>query len=333
MARTVTGIKPTGTLHLGNYFGAIRPALDAAAHGEAFSFIADFHALTSLRDPDRLRRLSADVAAHWIALGYNPCRHVLYRQSDVPEVCELAWLLSSCTAKGLLNRAHAYKAVVQQNDLAGRDPDHGVNAGLFNYPVLMAADILLHRAEVVPVGLDNLQHVEMARDIAATFNSVYGEVLTLPEPAIDERARVIPGLDGRKISKSYDNVIPILAEPDEIRRRVRTIVTDSRRPDEPKDADHCRIFGLYRCVAPPTDVEPLEQRYRNGGVSYKDAKDALAEAVVERFADARDVYRELRADPGQIESILADGAARARANAIPTLAAARTAVGLPNLRQ
>jgi tryptophanyl-tRNA synthetase len=329
MTRTVTGIKPTGSPHLGNYYGVIQPALHLADSHETFYFVADYHALTAPPGPVRMRTLSADVAAHWIALGYDHERHVLYRQSDVPEVCELAWLLACCTAKGLLNRAHAYKAAVQANDFAGREPDHGVNAGLFNYPVLMAADILLHRADVVPVGGDNLQHVEVARDIAAAFNAAYGEVFVLPEPVLDERTRAIPGIDGRKMSKSYDNVVPILAEPDEVRRRVMTIVTDSRRPEDAKDPDTCRIFALYRCVAARGDVEEMAARYRAGGVSYKEAKEVLATTLIDRFATARGRYVDIRADRGLLEEILATGAVRARANARPTLDAAREAMGLP----
>lgn len=330
MARTVTGIQPSGTPHLGNYFGMIRPALDLASAHRAFYFVADYHALTTTRQPEKIRRLSTDVAAHWVALGFDSERNVLYRQSDLPETCELMWLLACCTAKGLLNRAHAYKAAVQENDRAGRDADQGVNAGLFNYPVLMAADILIHGAEVVPVGLDQLQHVEMARDIAAAFNATYGGVFVLPEPAVDETVMTIPGIDGRKMSKSYDNVVPVLTTPDEVRRRVRTIVTDSRRPEEPKDPESCRIFALYRHVATPREADDMAAQYRSGGVGYKDAKEALAAAIVDRFAEARERYAELLAAPAALEEILAEGAVAARANASATLAAARDAVGLPS---
>ena len=326
--RTVTGIKPTGIPHLGNYYGMFRPALDMAPSHDAFYFVADYHALTTSRDPDQLRRRSTNVAAHWIALGLDPERSVLYRQSDVPEVCELSWLLACCTAKGLLNRAHAYKAAVQANDFAGRDPDHGVNAGLFYYPILMAADILGHRADVVPVGRDNVQHLEMARDIAAAFNSVYGDVLTLPAAFVDERAMTVPGTDGRRMSKSYDNVVPILAALEDIRRRVMSIVTDSRRPDEPKDPEQCAVFALYRHVAAPADVATMAERYRAGAVGYKEAKGALADVVIETFADARAHHADLLADPPRLDAILTAGADRARASFRDTLATVRSAAGL-----
>ncbi len=328
MPVSITGIKPTGTPHLGNYLGMIRPALALAESTEAFCFVADYHAMTTIRDPGLLRAQTLEVAATWLALGFDAERSVLYRQSDLPEVCELVWILSCVTPKGLLNRAHAYKAAVQDNRDFGRDDDAGVSMGLFDYPLLMAADILVHRAELVPVGLDQQQHVEIARDIAQAFNAQYGEVFVVPEAMIDGAVMTITGTDGRKMSKSYDNVVPIFSSSDDLRRAVMSIVTDSRAPDEPKDPDGCNVFNLYRHVAPAGDVDELAGRYRAGSVGYREAKDRLVDALEQAFRAPRARYEALVHDPGEIESVLEQGAARARARARPTLSAARAAVGL-----
>ena len=328
MQVSVTGIKPSGTPHLGNYLGMIRPALALVERTDAVYFVADYHAMTTTRDPAVLRTQSREVAATWLALGFDGDRSVLYRQSDLPEVCELAWILSCVTPKGLLNRAHAYKAAVQDNVGAGRDDDAGVSMGLFDYPLLMAADILIHRADVVPVGLDQQQHVEITRDIAQSFNAQYGEVFVIPQALIDERVMTITGTDGRKMSKSYDNVVPILSSSDELRRAVMSIVTDSRVPSEPKDPEACNVFNLYRHVAPDAAVDDMAARYRAGDVGYREAKDRLVDALEHEFRTPRIRYDELMQDPQALDSVLERGAARARAGARPVLSAARAAVGL-----
>lgn len=324
----LTGIKPSGEPHLGNLFGAIRPALGTVGTHEAFFFIADAHALTTLPEPDELRRLVQEVAAAWLSCGLDPEEVSLYRQSDVPETFELAWILSCSTSKGVLNRSHAYKAAVEENEHRGRPPDEGVNAGLFAYPVLMAADILAMDADVVPVGRDQLQHVEIARDIAQGLNHHYGEVLTVPEPVVHEAVAEVPGTDGRKMSKSYANTLPILASHEELHRRVMRIVTDSRRPEEPKDPETCTVFGIYRHVAPPEQVEAMRRRYLEGGLGYREVKEELAERLRERFAPARERYAKLQAEPEQIERVLEAGARRARERARSTLSRVRAAVGL-----
>lgn len=330
--KTVTGIKPTGTPHLGNYLGMIRPSLALAGRSDALYFIADYHALTTLRAPAALSRLTREVAATWLALGLDPRVSVLYRQSDLPEVCEMAWLLACSTGKGLLNRAHAYKAAVAANRARGVDDDAGVNAGLFNYPVLMAADILIHQADAVPVGGDQAQHLEITRDAAEAFNAAYGPVLKAPEAVVDEGARTIPGVDGRKMSKSHGNDIPILAERSELRRRIMGIVTDSRRPEEPKDPETDTIYALYRHLAPPPEAEAMAERYRTGGqdgIGYAEAKHLLFDVVERTFAPARARYQELLDAPHEIDAVLAEGADRAHVSARPTVDAVRAAVGLP----
>lgn len=326
MPKTITGIKPTGLPHLGNYLGMIRPALDLARTSDAMCFIADYHALTTVPPPADIRAGVLDLAATLIAYGLDTERTVLYRQSDVPEICELTWILGCVCQKGLLNRAHAYKAVVQGNVTAGRDRDHGVGMGLFNYPILMAADILVHRADRVPVGSDQRQHVEIARDLADAFNRVYGPVLVVPEPAVDEAVMTIPGIDGRKMSKSYGNQIALSATPDEIRRLVFKIVTDSRSPAEPKDPD--TILALYRHVADSGEADDLARRYRQGGVGYAEAKALLTEAIQRLMGPASARHEELMSDPAGLRATLASGAARARESAAATLDVVRAATGL-----
>jgi tryptophanyl-tRNA synthetase len=325
MPRTITGIKPTGRPHLGNYLGMMQPALELARPGEALFFVADYHALT-IPPAEQVRERVLDLAATLIAFGLDTERNILYRQSDLPELCELTWILGCTCPKGLLNRAHAYKAAVADNEAHGRAADQGIGAGLFSYPVLMAADILAHRAEAVPVGRDQRQHVEIARDVAESFNRIYGPVLVVPEAVVDERVMTVPGLDGQKMSKSYGNQIPLSAAPDEIRRLVSRIVTDSRTPAEPKEPD--TILALYRSVAPEPDARDLERRYRAGGVGYAEAKAMLAEAIERLLAPARQRHAELMADPQGLKDILARGAARARASVAPVLQAARSVTGL-----
>ena len=242
----LTGLKPSGSPHIGNYLGMLKPSLELAEKFQALYFIPDYHALTTVRDRKQLADLTYQAAATWLALGLNPDEGIIYRQSDIPEVFELAWALSCFTTKGLLNRSHAYKAIVDDNIAAGREEDKNINVGLFTYPVLMAADILLFGTHFVPVGLDQQQHLEITRDVALTFNKNYGDVLTIPEAVIRKEVMTIPGIDGRKMSKSYNNVIPIFAPPDQVLKPVKRIVTDSKRPEEPKDPDECNIFAIYR---------------------------------------------------------------------------------------
>jgi tryptophanyl-tRNA synthetase len=323
----LTGIKPTGRPHLGNYLGSIRPALEMARQHRAFYFIADAHALTTSRDPGQLTEMVLEVAATWEALGLDPAKVVFYRQSAVPEIFELSWLLACSTAKGLLNRGHAYKAAVERNLSVKRDPDADINAGLYTYPVLMAADILVMDADRVPVGEDQQQHVEMARDIAGAFNNSYGPVLKYPSADIRDPVKTVPGLDGRKMSKSYRNAIPILCEPEELRRRVLRIKTDSRRPEEPKDPDRCNVFALYRHFAPLSDVSVMRERYLSGGVAYQEVKEELHAVLIERFDTARQRYSDLVADPQTIFRQLENGGAKARETARQVLARVRQAVG------
>jgi tryptophanyl-tRNA synthetase len=332
MQVSLTGIQPSGTPHLGNYLGMIRPALALAERTHAFCFVADYHALTTVRDSEALRRRRLEVVATWLALGLDPERTVLYCQSDVPEVCELAWILACATPKGLLNRAHAYKAAVAENVAASRDDDAGVSMGLFEYPLLMAADILIQRANLVPVGLDQQQHVEITRDVARAFNAQYGDVLVVPDAVVDERAMIIPGTDGRKMSKSYGNVVPILSSPDDLRRSVMAIVTDSRAPYERGDPEQCNVFGMFRHVGDPHEVEEVAARYREGGIGYREVKGRLYETVEGMFRAARGRYAELLRDDARLDAVLADGAERARIGARATLASVREAVGLSRFR-
>lgn len=324
----LTGIKPTGTPHIGNYLGMIRPALELAHSYRALYFIADYHALTTERDPERLRRQTYEVAATWLALGLDPAKVIFFRQSDIPEVFELTWILSCVTAKGLLNRAHAYKAIVEENIRQGRNTDDTINAGLFSYPVLMAADILLFGTHVVPVGQDQKQHVEIARDIASGFNSHYGNVLTIPKALIRKDVMSVPGVDGRKMSKSYRNTIPIFADDIFIRKQVMRIVTDSKPPEAPKNPETCNLFSLYRHFTPPEDLEETRMLYLNGGAKYSDIKNKLIVLLLDKFKEGRRTYEALLNDQAAIEQILKQGAAAARAIAQPILAKARRSIGI-----
>jgi len=324
---TLTGIKPSGTPHIGNYLGMIRPALELAEQYQALYFIADYHALTTVKDGETLRRLSYDVAATWLALGLDPEKVIFYRQSDIPEVPEFTWILSCFTSKGLLNRAHAYKASTDENVAAGLPPDEGINSGLFFYPVLMAADILLFKTNFVPVGMDQRQHIEITRDIAMAFNSNYGEILTVPEAVIREEVMTIPGLDGRKMSKSYDNVIPMFAPPNLVRKTVMRIVTDSRRPEEPKDPQTDNVFAIYRHFAPAEDIARVRQGYLKGGLAYSEIKNELYERLEALFGPAREKYTHLMNDWGYLEKVLKQGAEKARSISVPMLERVKAAVG------
>lgn len=318
--RILTGIQPSGKLHLGNYFGAMRPMISLQNEGEEFFFIADYHALTTVRDPAFLREAVRDVALDFLACGLDPARTVFYRQSDVPEVQELAWLLSVVTPMGLIERCHSYK-----DKLAHGQP---ASHGLFSYPVLMAADILLMQARRVPVGKDQKQHLEVTRDVAIKFNNAYGDVFAVPEPLIAENVAVIPGTDGQKMSKSYGNTIGLFDDLKRIRKQIMGIKTDSATVEEPKDPEKSSIYALYKLFATPAESEALAARYRAGGMGYGEAKKALFEIYERTFAPFREKRAELEKHPSDVEDILRDGAARARAAAAPTLHKARAAVGL-----
>ena len=308
----LTGIKPTGIPHLGNYLGSIEPALELAKDYRAVYFIADYHAITTLRDGKLVKDLSYKLAATWLACGLDPEKVIFYRQSDVPEVTELAWVLNCYTPKGLLNRGHAFKAAVDKNIEDGRDKEEGVNAGIFTYPVLMAADILLFKTDVVPMGQDQKQHLEIARDIASAFNHVHGDVLTIPEPLIRESVKTVPGIDGRKMSKSYENEIPIFAPKNELKKKVMRIVTDSLRPEDPKDPEKCNVFNIFRHFAEPARVEERAGQYRDGGVGYGEMKEELLETLEKVFGPRREAYDALVSDKKKIDEVLAAGAEKAR---------------------
>jgi len=325
---SLTGIKPTGAPHIGNYLGAIRPALELAKTHDARYFIADYHALTSVRDKNRMQEQIYGLAATWLASGLDPEMVIFYRQSDIPEVFELSWILACMAPKGLLNRAHAYKAAVDANLETGNDPDAGVDCGLYYYPILMAADILAFSCHVVPVGQDQKQHLEITRDIAQSFNQTFGNVLTLPEPLIQEEVKTIPGIDGRKMSKSYQNEIPLFAPAKTLKKRISQIVTDSRGVAEPKDPDTCNLFTIYTHFATAGEIEALRQRYRAGGLGYGEVKAELFERINAFVSEGRSRYEELMADRNEIDRILAEGARKARAIASPLLENVRRAIGM-----
>jgi tryptophanyl-tRNA synthetase len=331
--RILTGITTSGTPHLGNYAGAIRPAIAASHRGDvdSFYFLADYHALVKVQEPARVQRSTLEIAATWLAAGLDPNTVWFYRQSDIPEIPELTWLLTCVAGKGLLNRAHAYKAAVDRNTAEGLDADAGINAGLFLYPVLMAADILLFKANKVPVGRDQVQHLEMARDFAARFNHVYGGHFVLPEVVIDESVATLPGLDGRKMSKSYDNTIPLFAPPAELRRLVMSIVTDSRAPGEPKPVEGNALFQLYQAFADREQAEAMRRAFADG-IAWGEAKSALYGLVESQVAPMREKYESLVAQPIEIEAVLREGAIKARKLARPFIAELRDAVGLRDLR-
>ena len=331
--RTVlTGITTTGTPHLGNYVGAIKPAIEAS-HGDGVRscyFLADYHALIKCRDPEVVHQSTLEIAATWMALGLDTDKAIFYRQSDIPEISELTWLLTCVTAKGLMNRAHAYKAAVQTNEEAGEDPDFGITMGLFSYPVLMAADILLFRGEKIPVGRDQIQHVEMARDIAARFNHNFAEVFTLPEAVVDDNVAVLQGLDGRKMSKSYNNTIPLFLPEKKLRKHIMKIKTNSLEPGEPKDPNGCTLFEIFRAFATEADVADVKKRYE-AGIAWGEMKQFLFEYLNETLAPFRATYDTLMADPAMIEAELIKGRDRAREFSVPFLSEIRKAIGFTPL--
>ncbi|MDR2741926.1 MAG: tryptophan--tRNA ligase [Treponema sp.] len=325
----LTGIKPTGILHIGNYFGAIKPALELAKEYDARYFIADYHALNSLKDPKELSANIRQVAAGWLAAGLNPGEVIFYRQSSVPETFELTTILMAFTAKGLMNRAHAYKAAVQDNLDKKNDPDAGINMGLYTYPVLMAADILLFDSHVVPVGRDQVQHVEMAQDIARAINFNYkAELLRLPEASIQEQVAVVPGLDGRKMSKSYGNTIPLFAAEKELRRLVMRIVTNSQAVEEPKDPEASQIYLLYKLFASPEEQRALSARYRTGGMGWGEAKEELFRVMNRELTPLRERFTAIMSDIPALDALLARGTERARDIARATVARLRKAMGI-----
>jgi len=331
--RTVlTGITTTGTPHLGNYVGAIKPCIQAS-HDEdvqSYYFLADYHALVKNQDPELMRRSTLEIAATWLALGLDTERAVFYRQSDVPEILELTWILTCSTAKGLMNRAHAYKAAVQENLDAGEDTDFAITMGLFCYPVLMAADILMFNSTHVPVGKDQVQHLEMARDIAQRFNHHYGETFVLPEAVVEEHVAVLPGQDGRKMSKSYNNTIPLWLPEKQLRKAIMRIVTNSLEPGEPKDPDDSALFAIYAAFASPEQRADMRRAFQEG-VAWGEAKQQTFELINAELVRGRERYEALMSEPRRIEEVLVDGAARARDWATPFLARIRDAVGIRRL--
>jgi tryptophanyl-tRNA synthetase len=319
--RVLSGVQPSGTLHIGNYFGAIRQFVDLQAEHECFYFLADLHALTTVQDADRMRSLIHELAAGYLALGLDPERSVIYRQSDLPEIPELTWYLSTVTSMGLLQRCHSFKDKVAQ----GIVPSHG----LFAYPVLMAADILIVRSDLVPVGKDQKQHLEVTRDIAASFHATYGvEVFTLPEPMIRDEVAVVPGVDGQKMSKSYGNTIDIFGPEKPTRKRIMSLVTDSTPVEEPKPTEDNALYDLLKIFAPPGEVGWVERAFAEGGTGYGEMKKRLFEFFLATFGDARKRYDELMADPAEIDRILLAGADRARETVAPLMDDVRRAVGI-----
>ena len=326
----LTGVTTTGTPHLGNYAGAIRPAIAASKREDAntFYFLADYHALVKNQSPDAVHRSSLEVAATWLALGLDTDHSIFYRQTDIPEIPELMWILNAVTAKGLMNRAHAYKAAVAANEEGGsKDPDKGITMALFSYPVLMAADILLFNAHRVPVGRDQKQHVEMARDIAQRFNHNFKELFVLPEADIDDNTAVLSGLDGRKMSKSYNNTIPLFLPEKKFRKLVMKIKTNSLEPGEPKDTEGSALFEIYQAFANEAEVGAMRQKFADG-IGWGDCKQELFEYLNEHLKDAREEYTRLLDDPGYVESVLKKGAERAREVAVPFMVQLRDAVGI-----
>ena len=330
--RFLTGITTTGTPHLGNYVGSIRPSVRASLRHdvESFYFLADYHALIKVEEPSRIQRSTLEIAASWLAAGLDPERVTFYRQSDIPEIPELTWFLTCVTGKGILNRAHAYKAAVDKNTAAGADIDSDVTAGLFMYPVLMGADILMFNAHKVPVGRDQVQHLEMARDMANSFNHRYGQHFTLPEVVIEESVATLPGVDGRKMSKSYDNHIPLFAPRAQLRKLIAGIVTDSRAPGEAKDVEGSALFQIYQAFASETETAALRQAYAEG-IAWGDAKTVVFERLDAEITPMRERYDALIRDPAAIEAILLRGAQKARKISTPFMAGVRHAVGLRNL--
>jgi tryptophanyl-tRNA synthetase len=332
-AIVLTGITTTGTPHLGNYVGAIRPAIAASKNEDVqpFYFLADYHALIKCQEPDKVRQSSLEIAATWLALGLDTSNAVFYRQSDVPEILELSWMLTCVTSKGLMNRAHAYKASVAENEQSGEnDPDKGITMGLFSYPILMAADILMFNANKVPVGKDQIQHIEMARDMAARFNHIYGEHFVLPEALLEEHGATLSGLDGRKMSKSYNNTIPLFEPEKKLRKLINKIKTNSLEPGEPKETEGCTLFSIYQAFATPHETAHIRQRYAEG-IGWGEMKQVLFEHINNQVAPARERYEALLQAPEHIEQQLQEGAQKARDISVPFIQKLRKAVGISRI--
>ena len=331
--RVLTGITTTGTPHLGNYVGSIRASVRASLQPgvQSFYFLADYHALIKCDEPARIQRSTLEIAASWLAAGLDPERVTFYRQSDIPEIPELTWFLTCVTGKGLLNRAHAYKAMLDKNAAAGAEADNDVSAGLFMYPVLMAADILMFKAHKVPVGRDQIQHIEMARDMAASFNHLYGQLLVAPEALIDDNVALLPGLDGRKMSKSYDNTIALFGPREQLKKQIMSIVTDSRAPGEPKSTEGSVLYQIYRAFADDAEAAAFAQAFADG-IAWGDAKQRLFERIDAEIGPMRERYQHLIAHPEEVEQLLLRGAEKARAIATPFMRELRHAVGLRPLQ-
>jgi tryptophanyl-tRNA synthetase len=324
----LTGIKPTGKVHVGNFIGAIKPAIELSNQDDCTSlyFVADYHGLTSIQDPKEFIKLTYEVAATWLALGLDPNKAVFYKQSDIPEIFELAWILSCVTPKGMMNRAHSYKAIRDQNEQMGNELDAGINMGVYTYPILMAADILLFQSDIVPVGKDQIQHVEIARDIAQNFNKKFGETFILPDFRVDENTAIIPGLDGRKMSKSYNNTIPILEPSGSLLKMIKKINTDSTLPNEPKNPNDSSLFTLYKQFASESETTEMLQRFKNG-IGWGEVKNEI-HRVMDSFLELpRKKYETLLSQPKQIDQILHHGASKARALAIPLLNKVKQKIG------
>lgn len=331
--RVLTGITTTGTPHLGNYVGAIRPAIQASqrADVQSFYFLADFHALIKCQEPDLVHQSTREIAATWLALGLDVNNAIFYRQSDVPEIPELCWVLTCMAAKGLMNRAHAYKASVDANVANGDDPDFGITMGLYSYPILMAADILMFNANKVPVGRDQIQHIEMARDIAGRFNHHYGEHFVLPEALVEESSAILQGLDGRKMSKSYGNTIPLFLPEKQLKKSINKILTNLLEPGQAKDPDTSPVFQIWQAFATPAQTADMRQQFADG-IGWGEAKRQLFELVNGQLAEARDKYEALLANPAHIEEVLQQGAEKARGYSKPLLEKVREAVGIRKIK-
>tara|TARA_B100001105_G_scaffold236839_1_gene212932 strand:- start:832 stop:1842 length:1011 start_codon:yes stop_codon:yes gene_type:complete len=329
----LTGITTTGTPHIGNYVGAIRPGIEASKDKskQNYYFLADLHALAKAEDPDRIARSSLEISSAWLALGLDTDNAVFYRQSDIPEIPQLTWILTSMTAKGLMNRAHSYKAQVQANEeLSIKDPDQGINMALYSYPILMAADILMFKSTKIPVGKDQKQHVEMTRDIAQRFNHNFGDILVIPEAVIGKNTAILSGLDGRKMSKSYNNTIPLFAEEDQLRKLVMKIKTNSLEPGQPKETSDSTLFDIYSAFATSDEISVMEKRYKEG-ISWGEMKNILFEYLNEHLKSYRKDYQQLINDPTEVERELRKGAEKAREISVPFLDQIRSAVGIRTL--
>jgi len=326
----LTGITTSGTPHIGNYLGAIKPAIEASEKPEldSYFFLADYHALIKCQDPERVAQSSREIAATWLALGLDTDKATFYRQSDIPEITELSWILTCMCSKGLMNRSHAYKASVDANQAAGKSElDDGITMGLFSYPILMAADILMFNADIVPVGKDQIQHIEMTRDIGGRFNSNYQKLFNMPDAQVDEETQLIPGLDGRKMSKSYDNTIPLFCSSDQLNKLIKQVDTDSKQPGEPKDPDSSTVFQLYNCFANEREAQQMREQYA-AGIGWGDAKKELFEFLDAKLSAPRAEYNRLMNDLPFVESVLLKGAEKARAKSMPLLDEVRIAAGI-----